>query len=265
MNENKMNVQVQEREDEIQIDIVELLYYFYSKLALIVGGFLIGALIAGLVTFFCITPKYTAETTMYTVSASNNSVVDLTDLSVGSSLSQDYVELIKIRPVYEEVIHQLNLNMTPDELEKTISVSNITDTRILVISVTTEDPQLSADIANAVAEVSKEKISKLMETTEPNIAETAEVPKTKSSPSLTKNTLMGGVAVAFVIVAILTILFVTDNTLNSADDVEKAFGIMPLTVIPESDIGSLNEDIKVEESSRKHRRHRKKKKGQGDK
>ena len=51
------------------------------------------------------------------------------------------------------------------------------------------------------------------------------------------------------VLAVLTFGYVTDDTFKSAEDVESAFGIMPLTVIPESDIGELSE---------KNERHRKK-------
>jgi len=251
-------VNLNAEEEEIQIDILELLYFYLSKILIIIIGFVVGGLIAGAITYYCITPKYTAETTMYTVSASTDSVVNLSDLNIGTSLSQDYVELIKIRPVFEEVIKDLNLNLEPEDLDKMVDVVNITDTRILKISVTSTDPKMAADIANDMAEVSKKKMSKLMDTPEPNIVETATVPEEKSSPSYTKNIMIGALGVVFVIIVVLTIMFVTDNTLKSADDVEKTFGIMPLTIIPESDIGSLNEEKSVDESTNRNKKNRKK-------
>ena len=104
-------VNINAEDEEIQIDLVELLYFYLSKIVIIIIGFVLGGLVAGAITYYCITPKYTAETTMYTVSASTDSVVNLSDLNIGTSLSQDYVELIKIRPVFEEVIKDLNLDM----------------------------------------------------------------------------------------------------------------------------------------------------------
>ena len=79
--------------EEIELDLLELLGYFYGRLIWIILGFLTGAVIAGLVTFYLITPKYTATAKMYMVSSGSQSVVDLTDLNIGQSLSSDYVEL----------------------------------------------------------------------------------------------------------------------------------------------------------------------------
>ena len=51
-------VRIQDKEDEI--DLLELLYFFQSRWVAIVAGFLAGALIAGVITQFLITPKFTA-------------------------------------------------------------------------------------------------------------------------------------------------------------------------------------------------------------
>lgn len=55
---------------------------------------------------------------MYMISASSGSVLDLSDFNIGTSLSQDYTELIKIRPVFNEVIDNLNLDMEYEDLLK---------------------------------------------------------------------------------------------------------------------------------------------------
>ena len=88
------------------------------------------------------------------VSASNDSVVNLSDLQIGTNLTADYEELLLSRPVMESVIHNLRLTDTTVEgLREQIKIVNKSGTRILEISATTEDPALSAKIANEVAEL----------------------------------------------------------------------------------------------------------------
>lgn len=50
------NVQISDTEDEIEIDLVELLFYYRSKLLWIIGAFVLGALAAALITRYAITP-----------------------------------------------------------------------------------------------------------------------------------------------------------------------------------------------------------------
>lgn len=105
---------------------------------------------------------------MYVVSASNNSIVNLTDLQIGTQLTADYQELLLSRPLLESVIDNLDLEMTPSALEGEISVSNTSGTRIMTITVTDADPEQAADIANEVIRQAKIYLPKIMETETPN-------------------------------------------------------------------------------------------------
>lgn len=251
MNQQTDGVRLREENDEVEIDLVELLYFYKSRWILILTGIIVGAVLAGAITYFCITPKYTAMSKMYMVSASKDSVIDITDLNLGTSLSSDYEELLKIRPIFETVIEENKLPYKYEELLDMVTVSTITDTRILTISVESTDPNEAQLIANALAKEAKNSIPELMDTSEPNIAELAIVPEEKSSPSYATNIMIGAVGVMVVILAALTVMYVTDDTLKSAEDVEKAFGIMPLTVIPEGDIGGLSEKEEKKQRGRK--------------
>ncbi len=237
--------------NEFEIDLLDLFFYLQSKWIWILGCFITGGLIFGLVTFFFITPKFSAVTKLYMVSASSDTLVNLSDLNLGTSLSEDYKEVIQIRPIYEDVIKELELPYTYDQLSDMVSISVVNNTRILSIRVTSPYPEEAADIANAIAKDAESRVPKMMDTSKPHIIEPAIVPDTKSSPSYSKNIMIGALLGAIIIISILTVMYVMDDTFNSPEDVEKMFGIMPLTTIPESDIGVLSEIL--EHSDHKHR------------
>lgn len=240
--------------DAVEIDLVELLYFFLSKIVFIISGFVIGGIVAGIVTFFFITPLYTGTAKLYMVSSSKGSVVDISDLNIGTSLSSDYEQLVRTRPIIESVIEDLELPYTYDQMLEMLSVSTISNTRILVLKFTSPDRQEAMKVANAIAEEAVTRLPKVMDTPEPHIAEEAIVPERRSSPSYTKNILISAIAVMLFVMGVLTVIYMMDDTLDSSDDVEKAFGITPLTVVPESDIGVLNEVN--EKKRRRHRRRR---------
>ena len=248
---NQTEIELRNREnEEMEIDLIELFNHYLDKIWWIVVGFLIGALLAGLITHFVITPKYTATAKMYMVSSSSQSVVDLTDLNIGQTISSDYVELLKTRPIIEDIIQDQNLDYTYKELVGMLNLSVIQDTRIIKIDVTSTDNKEAMNIANALAEKGVSELPKLMETPAPHIAEYAIVPVNRSSPSLTKNTMIGALLGLFIMLAIFTIQFLMDDTFKTAEDIEKEFGIMPLTVIPEGKIEGLSN---TNETIRKHR------------
>jgi capsular polysaccharide biosynthesis protein len=217
----------------------------------LIAAFLIGAIVAGLFTYYLIKPLYTATSKVYMVSASSGSAIDLTDLNIGTSLSSDYVELMKIRPIYEDVVEELGLDYTYLELQSMVTISSITDTRVMTVTAESTDPEEACKIANAVAQKAVDYLPDLMETSEPNIAETAIVPQSPASPSLLKNTLLGAMAGFILVIAVITVIYLLDDTLKTSDDVEKEFGIIPLTVIPESDLLGGSEEKAAEKRGRK--------------
>ena len=171
--------------EEVQeIDLLDLFGYYLSRLPLLIAAVIIGALIAGLFTHFLIPEKFTATSRMYMVSSSSDSVVDLSDLNIGASLSNDYVELMKSRPVIEDVIEKQKLDYTYEQVLGMISLSVVSNTRIVKISVTSTDPKEAMEIANQMARTSKRLLPIVMDAPSPTIAEDAVMPTHKSSPSL---------------------------------------------------------------------------------
>lgn len=241
MNDKAKEIQIKD-EEELEIDLLDLINYMRERWIMLAGLLLAGAVIAAVVTHFLITPLYTATTKLYMVSASHDSVVDLTDLNVGTSLSTDYVEMIKIRPIFEEVIEEEKLPYTYEQLLSMTTIETIQDTRILNITVESPKPKEAQVVANALAKKAASYLPKLMDTPAPNIAESAIYPQHKSSPSLAKNTLIGGIAGIAIAIIIIVIMYLSDDTLKTDEDVEKMFGVMPLTVIPEGDIDMSGEE-----------------------
>lgn len=260
MSKIRDKVQIQEEKNEdSEIDLLELLQYFRSQILILIIAFLIGGIVAGAITHFVIKPKYQATSKLYVVSASNNKIVDLNDLNIGTSLSEDYTELIKIRPIIEDVIKDCNLSYEYEELVGMLTIAPVGETRILSITVESTSAKEAMTIANSVAATAVTYLPKLMETTAPNIAENAVMPEAPSSPNLIKNTAIGAMGMLVIAMAVLTVFFLMDDTMRTAEEVEKAFGVMPLTVIPEGDIAEISdkreeEILKQKKKSRRERR-----------
>ena len=242
------------QEGEMEIDLLELLLYYRDRLLWIILGFLAGATIAALITYYLITPVYTATAKMYMVSSSTQSVIDLTDLNIGQSLSKDYVELLKTRPIIEDVIEEQGLDYKYNELLSMLNMAIVADTRIIAMRATSEDPEEAMHIANALADKGVKELPKLMETPQPHIAEYAIIPVNPSSPSLSRNVMIGAMIGMIIMLGIFLIRFIMDDTFKSADDIEREFGVIPLTVIPEGKISGQESKDSTRTFRRKRRR-----------
>lgn len=258
--ENNNNTQLPARTgtNVVEIDLLELFGFLMSKWYWLLAGLLIGAVVAGCYTYFLITPLFSATSKLYMVSSSSDTIVDLSDFNIGNSLSSDYEELLRVRPIIEQIIEEEGLPYTYEQVLKMLKISTKANTRILQITATSPSPTEAMVLANALADKAVEEIPILMDTAKPNIAERAIVPDHKSSPSMTRNVVIGALLGFLVVAAIFTIIFMMDDTMITAEDVQKQLGIMPLTVIPEGDIQSMYNSEEEGGRGRRghHRRHR---------
>ena len=111
-------------------------------------------------------------------------------------------------------------------------MSNPADTRILQIDVSNPDPQLAADISNALADATADAVADIMSTDRPSIVEEAVVPEAPSSPSLMKNAMLGAMAGLFLAMAIVILRFLMDDTIKTEDDVAKYLNLNTLAALP---------------------------------
>lgn len=218
-----------------EIDLVEVFYLLWGNILKILACVVAGAVLAFGFTFFFVTPKYQASASIYIVSASNDSIVNLTDLQIGAQLTADYQELMLSRPLLQDVIRNLELDTPYKSLARQISITNTSDTRILKITVTDADPQLAADIANELVKQACIYLPKIMETESPNLVEDAVVPSQKSSPSYSRNTVLGALLGAVLCCGVLLVRYLMNDTFVTPDDIAKYFGTQPLATIPEGD------------------------------
>ena len=234
MKENKNQSVVVENagSDDTEIDLVELFYVFLNRIWLLVICMAIGGAAAFAWTACFIKPVYKTSAEIYVVSASNNSVVNLTDLQIGNTVKTDYMELMLSRPVLEKVIESLNVNKTVSEIRSMVSITNKTDTRILQIAATSTDPQLATDVANELATQSILLLPEIMENEPPNLVSTALFPTAPAGPSIVKNTLLGAILGFVLCGAVLVVIFLSDRSFKGADHMQKYFGMMPLAVVP---------------------------------
>ena len=220
-------------DDEIEIDLVELFMVLKSKLHIILLSGILAALLAFVGTKLLMTPMYTSVTKMYVLSRQDSSAgVTYSDLQTGSQLTRDYAELVKSRPVLEQVIAVLNLDMEPEDLAKNITVETPTDTRILSISVESDNPKEAKEIADTLRETVSSEIKEIMHAESVDTIEDGNLPKEPSSPSLKKNMVLGGALGVFLALAILIFIFLRDDTIKNPDDVEQYLGLNVLTSIP---------------------------------
>lgn len=237
--------------DEIEIDLGEIFGLLLYRIWIILAVGMFAATMGLVISKFLLAPVYESTTKIYILNKQDSTTVSYSDVQVGTQLAKDYAELVQSRFVLEEVIQELNLDLEYEKLEKKLSVSTPTDTRILAITVEDTDPVLAMNLANAIRETASVHITNVMDIEAVNIVETANLPLKKASPSVVKWTAIAGALGVFLVCVIVLVIYIMDDTIKSSEDVEKYLHLSTLAMIP------VEED---EESAARNKAKRKRKK-----
>lgn len=186
-------------------------------------------LVAASTAWFVRPPEYTANLTMY-VSAQN---VD-TNAFQGAQLSQErvtsYVELVSSTRVSREVIEELGLVGTPEEVAERIAATSAPDSVLIAVAVTGTDPVRAAEVANVVGTVFTSLVTELERPTGPDgvppvavrVVEPAAVPAEPSSPGLAVALALGLLAGVAVGAAAAIARNALDRSVRSPDHLTEA-------------------------------------------
>lgn len=224
---NEMNENTIQNNGEIEINLFDLGFALLKKWWMILICALFGALLMGMYTEYFVTPMYKSEATLYILNKTT-SITSMADIQIGSALSSDFEVIATSKPVLDGAVEQIKkeegINLTREYIASKLSVRTIDDTRLLVISVQDKDPRVACIVANTVAEVTASRMSEIMKSDPPTMAEWAEEARAPIGPNLTKNVALGFAVGAAAVCALLVILFLLDDKIKTEDDVAKYLG-----------------------------------------
>ena len=218
--------------EEIEIDLLQLWNAVRHRIWLVLLAGFIVADIAFAITKFLITPMYSSSATMLVVTK-ETTLSSLADLQLGSQLTNDYEILISSRPVLQQTVEELNLDISYKRLRSMITISNPNDSRMLIISTMQPDPELAKSVVDTVAQISSEYIAEKMEVTAPKIIEEGEVPIFQSSPNLLRNTAIGGMLGIIAAVFLICVAVILNDSIQTEDDIERYLQLPVLAVVPD--------------------------------
>lgn len=217
------------RKTEFIEPVLEVLRHWWFILLITIVG--IG------ITYYFVTqfiePTYKASTTLFIGKEDTAGTgISFNDMQVGYQLIMDYQQLVQTDLVAEEVIKDLELNMTPEAFRMNLSVEIIDDSRFMHVSYTWLDPALTGQIANKLSEVLMQRAEEIVGVQNIQIVDYAKVPKNPISPNVFLDVVIGGLVGFVLSIFIIALQMMLANTVQEAEEIEKVFGLPVLGVIP---------------------------------
>ena len=223
---------------EETIDLREYFAIIKKRFWIIALIAVIAAVVSGLISFFMLKPVYEAKSTLIvnTEKHEESQMITGDQFSVTQKLAVTYGEIIKSRTVLEDVISNLNLDITYESLAGQVSVSPVKDTQIISISVQDTNKQRARDIANEIPKVFTNEAKRITKANDVQVIDKAILPKNPIKPNKMMN-----VAIAFVLgtmigLFVIFLLEYLDNKIKTPQDIEKHLGLNVIGVVPNESI-----------------------------
>lgn len=219
---------------EETISLQELFTTLKKRLGLIIGTTIAAAVIAAIISYFFLTPIYQSSTQiLVTQQYVEQQQFTSQDIQTNLQLINTYNAIIKTPVILDQVITNLDLDITPAALNAQLTVNSEQNSQVVNLTVQDPEPHKAVDIANTTAEVFQKEIVNLMNVDNVNILSPAiyvEDPK-PVKPNKQLNIAIAAVIGLMVGVGIAFLLEYLDTTVKTEQDIEELLGLPVLGLV----------------------------------
>lgn len=206
-----------------EIDLKELFEFIKKKIGLLITITVFICLLGCIYGLFIQKPMYKSYTTI--ILGGNETTASQTitqsDITLNKNLVDTYAEIVKSRRVLEQVIAELDLEETYEELSNKISVSSVNNTEIIKITVADSNPIEAKNVANVTANFFSKEVVKLYNMNNVNVLDEANEANEPYNINIPKQVIIYFFIGIIIALSILFIIFYFDRTIKSVEQVEQ--------------------------------------------
>ena len=204
-----------------EIDLKEMFSFFIKKIGIII---IVTAGIIALGTVYSVflkTPMYKSDTSIILGSTSDTSQsITTSDVTLNQNLVDTYTQIIKSRKILTQVIDNLSLELSYEELKDKVSVAALNETEIIQVTVTDEKSENAKIIADEIASVFTKEIWTLYNVNNVSILDTASEAEEPYNINLIKEEIIYFLVGIVLSCGIVFVLFYFDRSIKSVEQIE---------------------------------------------
>ena len=217
-----------------EINLSEVYSYFKTKILWILIAVAAIIIFGNLFTIITRVPMYQSNTTIVLVGESKDGYSQ-SQSQLNQNLIGTYSQIIKSRKVLNQVIENLDLKMTAQELEQNITTSSVQDTEIIQIVVENKKAKDAQKITDEVAKVFAKEIKDIYNLENVEIIDKAELAKDPYNVNFLKDNviyLVIGLVLSF---GVVFVMYYFDTSIKSSEVVEEKLGLTVIGIVPKEE------------------------------
>ena len=228
------------KDDEMIIDVGRLIGTLKKNIVSVIIWTVLGLIISLGCVFLFIEPRYSSSVDILVNQKVNNVQVQYAtqqaDLQAINTYKDVLTKPIILTPVLKEVKKIDNYQGNLDALEKSIKVSNQTNSQVVTVTVTDKNAYVAADVANTIGKIFTKKVKKMMQVDNVTIVSSAKVNTKPVSPNK-KLFALAGMMLGFLLgVVIALIKELTDKTVKDSSFLTDELGLTNIGSVYHLDI-----------------------------
>lgn len=180
--------------NEAELNLTSLFRGLLNKAWIVIGcGILCGFLLFEL-AYLTLDEQYEVNVNMYVnnmTQTSNVNNISYSDITASIMITNTYIAIIESDIVLDAVLEETGLDITRKELSKMMTIDAVNNAEVLQIKITGTDPETTALIAMAFADVAIENLTDIVEGSSVKLLSAIEVPSDAIGPSYIKISVLG--------------------------------------------------------------------------
>lgn len=240
-------------------DISEILGILRKRRGVIIWTTVICTVLTLFTSVFIISPKYSSSTNILVNQKNENQVNAQAQIQADVQMISTYKDIITsptILNTASKELAQKGYHVNTDSIKNSIEISNQQNSQVFTVTVKTDNPNLSAAIANTVSNVFKRKIKGIMSVNNVSILSKATVNPNPVSPKITLNTLAGLLAGLILGLILAFVLNGLDRTVTDESFITEELELNDLGIISEIPASKVKKMLSVSRATEKRSRKR---------
>lgn len=217
-----------------EINLSEVYSYFKSKILWIILAIVVIVILGNIYTIITRTPMYQSNTTIVLVGESKKEY-NQSDSLLNQNLIGTYSQIIKSRKVLSQVIENLDLKMTTEELSNSITTSSVEETEIIQITVENAKAKDAQRITDEVAKVFAKEIKDIYNLENVTIIDKAELAKSPYNVNYVKDNIIYLVIGIVLSLGVVFVMYYFDTSIKSSEVVEEKLGLTVIGIVPKEE------------------------------